>query len=199
MPFPNNTSSLTLQAPVDMFQQMMVLMESLNELKCHVNLEKQARHNYSLHANPVSADEEELVVPVTTVPVPKLLQPLLPFAGESQVTFEEAPSQPLPSTLVEEVHIANPIHVHIPTSSPSLVPTVLPHAPSPLSAVDWSLLINKVQSGDVPSITITPNLASSSTASFQTPLCKKFSMLTLPFSLWSLTPVHFPTVSYKWR
>ena len=54
---------------MEFFQRMVLLMESTNALKCHVNVEKQAHRDNPAHLELVSSDEEELPLPVSSVPL----------------------------------------------------------------------------------------------------------------------------------
>jgi len=181
---PTTPSPSIISNPLDMFQKMVLLTENLNALKRHINSEKQMHCNDSVHTDPVSADKEELDVPVMTVRNLCSHLPALPLSEESIVTFEDIPSQPLPSTLMDNAHISTLVHVHIPTPPSTHAPAISPLSPPALSASDWSLLINKVQSGEIPSNTITPNAASSSASLvLNTPLSKIFTSNSAIFSM----------------
>jgi len=181
---PTTPSSSKNNNPGDMFHRMVLLTENLNMLKRHINVEKQVHCNDSAHTDPILANKEELDVPVMSVPISALLLPVLPLSGESLMTFEDIPSQPLPSTLMDDVHISTLVHAHIPMPPSPLTTTISTPAPPGLSATDWSLPINKVQSGNVPSITITPKAASSSVNLVpNTPLSKIFTTDSAVFSM----------------
>jgi len=72
----HSLSSETAAPSLDLFQQTVLLTEGMNVLKCHLNAEKQTRCETPAHLDPISSDEEELLVPISSVPIlPLFLSP----------------------------------------------------------------------------------------------------------------------------
>ena len=131
----------------NLFQLVIVLTENLNALICHVNAEKQARRMDPRNDEDVSMDEEEVDMPVSSVPLVPMSQTLhLPATLDTTAT--------LPIETPEHT-----IGAHIPTF-PTAIDTTTPaplaptHPTAPpsnnLTAVDWSALFNKIQAGVFP-------------------------------------------------
>jgi len=120
-----------------MFHQMVLLTEEMNTLKCQLNAEKQCWCKNHAHLDPISLDEEELHIPVNSVPV-ILPLPSPPATGPSNEPITtQAPLVPFAAKVIpiDEAHIATP-------AAPPTTPV--------LTTSEWSLLIAKAQSGDFP-------------------------------------------------
>ena len=91
----------------------------------------------SAHLDPISSDEEELQIPINSVPV-ILPLPSPPATGPSNEPITtQAPLVPFAAKVIpiDEAHIATP-------AAPPTTPV--------LTTSEWSLLIAKAQSGDFP-------------------------------------------------
>src|SRR5882724_2080658 len=137
-----------------------------------------------MHLEPVSSDEEELPVPITSVPIPAVPQ------VSNEISIPIGGSQPAPdsSTTVPGI-----INVHVSTVSPPLSTLVPPPsqslpqiAPTPgLSPADWSALISKAQTNGLPHpvpLTSVP-IPQSPVLSDPLPVSKIFTMESSCFSL----------------
>src|SRR5882724_407707 len=136
-----------------------------------------------MHLEPVSSDEEELPVPITSVPIPAVPQ------VSNEISIPIGVSQPAPdsSTTVPGI-----INMHVSTVSPPLStlvppPQSLPQiVPTPsLSPADWSALISKAQTDGLPHavpLTSVP-MPQSPVLSDPLPLSKIFTVESSCFSL----------------
>ena len=117
----------------------------MNALKHHLNAEKQSRHENPNHLEPISSYEEELQIPMSSVPITVMLPS--PDTGPSVDTPADTMfSTPSPADLEPM------ILVHIPTAHLS-VDSILgtgPHTQPHLTTAEWSSLISKAQMGEVP-------------------------------------------------
>jgi len=129
-----------------------------------VNEEKHACHVNLSHIEEVSSDEEEIKVPATSVPL--ALSSLLPLPTLGTLLYYVSPGLPFPQVVPPPEVLA-----HIPSlqDAQATIPhatilSPLPITPQlPMSANDWALFINKFQSGELPSITITSHSISPQT------------------------------------
>jgi len=154
---PQPMATTTLDFPdMGLFQRAMLLMEAMNRLKFQVHTEKLS-HCSNLNHLEMSSDKEEIEVPISSVPLISSsllpLQTLENLLSDTSLLLPSAPVTASPETMAH-IPIMPYKQVHI---NPAVLLPLAPLASQPpLSATDWSLLINKVQSGELPSITISP-------------------------------------------
>jgi len=97
--------------------------------------------------------------------------------------------QPVATPLEDSMHIFMQDQLPLlspPSTTIQAPPAALVPAPSHLTVVDLSFLINKVQAGDLPAITIIPQPGASSSNSEEagvTPISKLFTAESASFSL----------------
>jgi len=110
--------------PLDIFQRIVLLMENMNALKHHINLEEQVCHDNPSHMAPVSDDEEELEIPMNSVPI---TQPENDLPGSPSAPSPEFMTQPFSSMLVDGMHIPSLDASPSPpvATTPALMPTTL--------------------------------------------------------------------------
>jgi len=131
---------------LDLFQHTILLTEGMNTLKCCLNAEKQSRHENPNHLDTISSVEEELQVPMPSIPI-TVVPPSPPATGASVETSADAvlptpsPTDPEPTVLV-----------HIPTAQLSVDSTLStgPHTQPHLTTSKWLFLIAKAQMDEVP-------------------------------------------------
>ena len=102
------------EAATDLFQCMVILTESMNSLKRCVNSENQSHRNDLAHLEPISSDEEELPVPVASVPIPSL--PL----GSDQLPMIIGVPHPVTSPPAHILTLSDPSSTLLPPAPQSL-------------------------------------------------------------------------------
>jgi len=106
---------------IGLFQRTVLLTEEMNKLKCHINSEKQKRHDDLNDLEVVSSDEEEIEVPVESIPF--MPPPFLP--SQTLVVHPTPPS--LKSLPMADIHpVENTTHIptlyHIPNPTDTTLP-----------------------------------------------------------------------------
>ena len=138
----------------------------MNTLKHNINADVQSRCKNLAHLDPISLDEEKFQVPMSSVPVASMLPP--PPATSPSFNTPVLISQPMqPPT---DTPAKNMVHISILSplvACPCLSTT--PQSALPLTTAEWSALIAKVQTGEVPP-TAQPLLADHNVVS-TTPPC----------------------------
>src|SRR5882672_7388755 len=107
----------------DLFQRTVLLTEAMNRLKRRVNEEKHACHLNQNHIEVVSSDEEELDVPIASIPLASnVFPPLAPL--NSLPTVLPLEPDPEPANLVNSMHIPTPQDPPVATmANPDVLPS----------------------------------------------------------------------------